>query len=219
MKRNIDYKRKSKVISNGLVEIQRKISLCKWKISQAEQLEYYTGEITNLDWLPYKKEQCKLLEQGYAKLNPDDWKEAYRVNDASYHRTKRLKDRIQKMINKGNCLFLTLTFTNDVLDSTNQETRKKYIKRFLKSNSNYYVANIDYGTKNEREHYHAVIVCDKVNHKDWPYGNLDFKRVRTNQDDSNVKMAKYITKLTNHAIKETCKQNFVIYSRDPKENL
>ncbi len=211
MKRKPNYELKAKVLKNGMVEAQKKLSLTYFKIYQEDKALYETGEIIE-NWKPLNENEIQIYQM-MAKAFPEEWKEAYRVNDASYHRTKRLKDRIQKMITSGSCIFLTLTFRNDVLNSTSQETRKRYIKRALKTMSDKYIANIDYGSKKEREHYHAIVLCDKVSQEQWKYGNLDFERVRIHEEDSSVKIAKYITKLTNHAIKETVMQNRIIYSR------
>jgi len=206
-----NYELKAKVLNNGMVEAQRKLSLTYFKMYQEEKALIENGEIIE-QWKPLNDSEIKTYEM-MAQSFPMEWKEAYRVNDASYKRVKRLKERIKSMITSGSCIFLTLTFKPDVLESTNEDTRKRYVKRALKTMSNNYVANIDYGEKNEREHYHAIVLCDKVSQEQWKYGNLDFERVRTNQEDSPVKIAKYITKLTNHAIKETVKQNRMIYSR------
>lgn len=206
-----NYELKAKVLKNGMVEAQRKLSLTYFKQHQEEVALYENGEIIE-QWKPLNDNEIKIY-QLLAQEFPEEWKEAYRVNDASYHRTKRLKERIKTMITSGSCIFLTLTFRNDVLESTSQETRKRYIKRALKTMSDKYIANIDYGKKNEREHYHAIVLADRVDHTLWKYGNIDFERVRIEQEDSPVKIAKYITKLTNHAIKETVKQNRLIYSR------
>ena len=43
------------------------------------------------------------------------------------------------------------------------------------------------------------------------YGALNGERVRSTNDF--VKLAKYISKLTNHAIKDTCKGSRMIYNR------
>ena len=182
-----------------------------FKQYQEEVALYENGEIIE-QWKPLNENEIQVYKM-MAKAFPEEWKEAYRVNDASYHRTKRLKTKIKAMITSGSCIFLTLTFTDKVLDSTSQETRKRYIKRALKTMSDTYIANIDYGKKNEREHYHAIVLASKVSQDQWKYGNLDYERVRVEQEDSPVKIAKYITKLTNHAIKETVKQNRLIYSR------
>lgn len=111
------------------------------------------------------------------------------------------------MLTRFECVFLTLTFTDKVLNSTTQETRRRYVSRWLKSKSDYYIANIDYGSENEREHYHAIINCRVDN--SWEYGAINFKQI-TNKNEK--ALAKYINKLTNHAIKATTKQNKVIYS-------
>lgn len=211
MKHKPNYELKAKVLSNGMVEIQKKLSLTHFKMYQEQKALYENGEIIE-NWKPLNNSEIEFYKN-IALENPEEWKEACRVNNASYHRTKRLKDRIKTMLTSGSCIFLTLTFRNDVLDSTSEETRKRYVSRALKTMSNNYVANIDYGSKNEREHYHAVVLCDKVSQEQWKYGNLDFERVRTHEEDSPVKIAKYINKLTNHAIKETTKQNRLIYSR------
>ena len=139
-----------------------------------------------------------------------------KIDNASNQRTKRLKKRIASMLLKGNCIFLTITFKDSVLDSTSEQTRKDYVRRFLKSLQCDYIANIDYGSKNEREHYHAIVQKDRVCYKDWSYGNLDFERVRVNGKDyekSKSKLSKYVCKLCNHAIKESTKRCCVMYSR------
>lgn len=206
-----NYELKAKVLENGMVDAQRKLSLTMFKKYQEHKALYENGEIIEC-WKPLNDNQVELY-QSMADAFPLEWKEACRVNDASYHRTKRLKEKIKTMITSGSCIFLTLTFRDDVLQSTTEETRKRYVKRALKTMSEIYIANIDYGSKKEREHYHAIVLCDKVSQAQWKYGNLDYERVRAHEEDSPVKIAKYIAKLTNHAIKETVKQNRMIYSR------
>lgn len=207
-----NYELKAQVISNGLVDIQKKVSLTFFKCNQEVNALNETGEIIEA-WKPMTSETAEYYSLYYKTNYPEEWKEAERVNNASYHRTKRLKTKIENMISSGSCIFLTLTFTNDVLDSTSELTRKRYVARFLKSVATFYIANIDYGKKKQREHYHAIVNCDMVNHELWKYGNIDFERVRVEQEDSPVKIAKYINKLTNHAIKETTQQSRIIYSR------
>lgn len=153
------------------------------------------------------------LEQKWL-TNPQDaimYCEAKKINHASYERANRLRQRISKIIQKDS-LFLTFTFTDKVLSSTSSDTRKQYVRRFLSSFSVPYVANVDFGSKNGREHYHAILQMPKINLTEWKYGALNGKIVRSSTDD--VKLAKYISKLTNHAIKETTKRQAIIYSRD-----
>lgn len=110
-------------------------------------------------------------------------------------------------------MFLTLTFNNKTLNNTSSDTRRKYVRRFLKENCVCYVANKDFGGRNGREHYHAVVlVKGQLNYTNWSYGALNGQKIRLN-GTSNTKLAKYVSKLTNHAIKKTCKRNVLIYSR------
>ena len=76
---------------------------------------------------------------------------------------------------KYHCYFATLTFSEDTLKDTNQATRKTYISRFLKQYTFYYIANIDYGSLNEREHYHAIVLLD-----DHQIEELELAKVRRN---------------------------------------
>lgn len=141
-------------------------------------------------------------------------KECRRINQANFKRIQRLKERIERYVSMGNAIFLTLTFDNNTLDHTCCETRRKYVQRCLKDNSDYYVANIDFGADDRythREHYHALLVCDNFDKKTWPYGFSYCERIH--QTSSELMIAKYIAKLCNHAIKESTKRACYIYSR------
>ena len=69
----------------------------------------------------------------------------------------RLVDHVRFMLQEyENVYFLTLTF-NDYAMGLAPDTRRQKIHRLLSKNCLDYVANIDFGKKKEREHYHAVI--------------------------------------------------------------
>lgn len=140
--------------------------------------------------------------------------EAKRVVASDYRRNTRLKNTLKRYMEQGPCLFLTFTFRQSSLDKTSVPYRRHQVTDFLKKYSNCYVANIDYGGKNGREHYHAFIQCDKVSQSDWKHGNLDWERVRTSSDP--LCMSRYMSKLVNHAVKDTCKRNSLIYSRSER---
>ena len=127
-----------------------------------------------------------------------------------WKRNKRIRQHLEAIISQR-ALFLTLTFTDEVLASTTQATRRKYVSRLLGAFKVPYIANIDFGDSKDyiddkgnarkgtnREHYHAVIQLSKIDHKKWAYGNMDFKRVYNTND---LAMARYLTKLQYHAIK------------------
>ena len=88
---------------------------------------------------------------------------AEKLNKAKYERVKRLKKRIKNML-ACDCLFLTITWSDKKIDlnNTKRETRRKYVQRFLNDLKTNYVANIDFGEKNGREHYHALVMASDI---------------------------------------------------------
>ena len=136
--------------------------------------------------------------------------EAEKINKAYYTRKKRLQTHIENMLNRGTCHFLTVTFKDDVLNSTTPQTRRRYVARFLKSLAPVYIANIDFGAQNGREHYHAIVRSDTADVSSWQYGFTNVQKVRSEKDAA--ALAKYTSKLTNHAIKDTTKGSRLIYS-------
>lgn len=201
----IDYEFKSKVLTEhkDIVRLQKKYS----------REAYLAERIENYDTSAYK-EYCEKISE----LHNDSelwrvWQEAEKINHASYKRNKRLKDRIEQMLWDGDCYFLTLTFSDDTFNRTSDKWRRMSVTYTLKEISDDYVANIDYGEKNGREHYHAVIRSDAVpNLTIWSkFGFYHVQHVRS--DDDFIKLGKYVGKLTNHAIKNTTKGNRIIYSK------
>ena len=239
----IDYLTKSKIIKEDFIlKLSRRASLYNYLIDYNKEDTItdtlkHDFNMFNLCWDNFihdkeafieflKSENCDLDMSFYEYL-----KECEKINHATYERNKRLKDKINKMLLSGHCIFLTLTFNNDILDSTNELTRRKYVSRYLKDLSNKYIANIDFGLKTEREHYHAIIRYDDYVYinktktdsyilmtEKWPYGFINAKDIQFNNeienDNTNTKLAKYINKLTNHAIKETTKRNHLIFSKN-----
>jgi len=150
--------------------------------------------------------------------------EARKINKAYFYRSKRLKERIATMLEEGHCIFCTFNFSDEVLNSTSMETRRRYVARHLKSFNCKYVANIDFGSDKEyidrkgnkrqgtsREHYHALVCIDKLP-MSWSYGHEWLEHVKV-RDKTSKKLALYISKLSNHAIKESTKRSVLIYSR------
>lgn len=148
-------------------------------------------------------------------LSLDDWKRLYDLNHNRYKRVQRLKMRVADLVLNGDGIFLTLTFTDDVLKNTSVETRRKYVTRFLKAQCKTYVANIDFGSKNGREHYHAIVfpIGSSIDLKAWSYGRINAERIHPSDNDI-ARTTKYIAKLTSHAIKDTTGHAYrIIYSR------
>lgn len=195
-----DYAYRAKVIKSGLVD----------KVKNYSWLKYWSAHNN-------KAEFCYELQ--YAELfdKLDDrkaYEEAERVYASEKARNTRLKHRISFMLANYDCVFLTLTFRDDILEKTTPEKRRLYVIRYLKSQYKHYIANIDFGDRYGREHYHAII-CGKVSFSNWKYGAINGKNIR--KCSNPICLGKYINKLTRHAIKQTCKRNHIIYSRSSFE--
>jgi uncharacterized membrane protein len=161
--------------------------------------------------------------------SPGLLKEAEKVSKATHNRNTRLYAHIKAMLTLFPCLFLTLTFTDATLEKCSKDTLRKYVSLYLKSQSKYYVANIDYGKKNDRIHFHAVIVADSIDFTPWhKYGAINAEKIYVSIDkkqkvsncvleNNSQRLGRYISKLTNHAIKETAERNQIIYSHDLKQ--
>lgn len=217
-KKRIDYTFKKKVLDSGLPRLLRQASLKDFHMSNYIEEGIITNDIKK-DVLEGKEDNIKYLDSIYFNYwlegRVEEFNEALKINDAHYHRIKRLNKRVGAMLEDGQCLFLTLTFNDNCLNETTPHDRRVAVTRYLKQYQTKYIANIDYGKTNHREHYHALILIDKVNNETWKkYGNINFKKVRYQNGKSPSKiLAKYIAKLSNHAIKETTKRSTLIYSR------
>ncbi len=187
------------------------LSLKNYRLYQMEQNGVYYPSLENYSYQELENELTNLVNfYGYTTL-----KVANNLNRASYYRTARLKERIREAVASGSAWFITITFSPETLAKTNEKTRRVYVSRWLKSLTPFYVANIDYGKKKGREHYHAVITSDERPPKSWSYGFVDILKVSTTETDTK-RISKYISKLTNHAIKNTTKSKRIIYSRESK---
>lgn len=148
-------------------------------------------------------------------------------------RNNRIFQRVKECILSQNCVFLTLTFNDEVLANTSPETRRKYVSRLLKEQAVNYVANIDYGNAGEekkfidrkgnerintcREHYHAIVALPEGSKRfsmDKWTSNYGFAWAERIPVKDSKKVARYVGKLSLHAIKKNGhKPPRLIYSR------
>lgn len=215
MAKRIDYAFKSYVLKvhNDLLLKQKRASLYEYSLSKlySEGVLLYALRTKKEGYKPYNDLVSYCKENGLM----NELKECSKINHAEYKRTQRLKKRVETMLLNGECVFITLTFNDETLRDTTEKERRVAVSRYLKKYRCLYIANIDYGSKNKREHYHALINCKSIDFKSWrKYGNINAKRVRNKDIESDkTKLSKYIAKLSNHAIKETTKRSCLIYSR------
>lgn len=221
----IDYELKSILLNTDLVYMANKIERYKYLDLHREKYPniYIPSnlDIQLLKMLHFGQEEI-LLNDGQIVNGEYIYQECLKINNSMIKRKIRLENRILNMLFQGKCYFVTLTFSDDVLNNTTPQARKRRVRDFLKENYLEYVANIDYGSKNDREHYHAVCLYKhKFDYSKWY--NKDYpSRFNTQLIKTSVKLdklAEYISILTNHAIKKTTKRQPLIYSKIKKRVL
>ena len=211
------------------------------KTHELEKLAFY-GADRWLELNPSAKAECRYLGEYLSRYGEDSFFFDGITNKNRYARVTRLRDRVSSYVKQDHGYFITLTFRDDVLAETNPTTRRKYIQRWCNKWLNSYVANIDFGGKNGREHYHCIgdgetYLDDKFSFKqasnDWfsRYGAIQIKQIHPvkckvkdmSEEDrykvSITRTCKYVTKLTSHAIKETTGKGWnLLYSSDGCSN-
>lgn len=198
----ISRERRKELIDNKSMELCKQIQYCQ-RYKQ-NYFDFKSGEMV-LD--------VETADNLFFMLKNDkDFSDCLKIIHSDSSRYNRLYKRIMKYFEIGDCLFLTLTFRDDVLESTDKKTRRVYVRRFLKEFSNAFLANIDYGAKTGREHYHALIVYpDPSMLAAWSYGFSNAKRCIYDAE-SGVRLANYILKIANHFVKDSVGSDRLIYS-------
>jgi len=184
-----------------LIEVDRIISLRKRSLEVEEDETHFDAIYDNI-----RKTTNNIKND--SKLDC-----AKRLVESRYKRRKRIEKHCKTLVNSGCALFVTLTFTDKTLNDTTREQRRRIIQRYLKDNCSHYVANVDYGGRYGREHYHAIVSND-INLNDYhKYGAIKVQHIRKSEE-SLEKLSKYISKLTNHALKQDSLDTRLIFSRN-----
>jgi len=197
-----DNEKKSFVIDSGLVPQV----IAKKKELYFDRLKYdFDDEGIQYHYL----DDSEWYDFHITRFSDSDLDCAFCLYESKRKKMIRVRQHIENVVLNNNAVFITLTFRDDVLKTTSPQTRRRYVARYLKSQGLEYVANIDFSPDIEREHYHAVI-CSRVDLKAWKYGFASAEKVRAHKGDME-RLTKYITKLTNHALKVDITR--LIYSR------
>lgn len=182
------------VYNNGLLKIFNLIRIIEKK---SDNNPYY-----------YNKDPNYKLYLGVikkAKLSYNQVKNSYYRH---YGKIKRAKRKIEKILDtEETCLFLTLTFDNNYIEKL--KNKRRSVREYLKTISKNFIANVDYGEKNGRLHYHAII-RGRIESNTWKYGAINFKVINNKCSGA---LSKYILKLARHSLKTTTKAEKIIYSR------
>lgn len=164
----------------------------------------------------------------YCNFDKIELRECFRIYNANHQRKKNGFNELCKWMfaiqntqtyKDFEIVFGTLTFKDKVLDSTSARTRARYITKFLSNQTYHYMANIDFGNKNNREHYHFIAMIEKkMNLSKWKYGGNKVEVVpTTSQDIASVK--NYLMKLNNHSYKESTRQQRILKDRNKESTV
>lgn len=174
---------------------------------------FYVSQIDDiLDSPTYK------ITKNYVEQFPQEViDECYRIINADYKRYQRVVRRVTDILTHNEQpIFITFTFRDDYLESSTELSRRRVIRDFLTSQNCAYIANIDYGKKNGREHYHCILarLLLKTDLRFYynNYGSIDVEKIRFGANSCH-KLSQYIKKLSNHAVKISTKRHALLYSR------
>lgn len=167
----------------------------------------------------------------------ESFERAFHVCRAIYNnhksRSARLRHKIEKWNSIGSLYFLTLTFSPEAMERSSDDSRRQAVRRYLSDLGILFCANVDYGDQNEREHYHAVICSPEDLPGSWKkdkgqmflvspffeswaqsYGYYNLQRIRLDPETCDSRrISKYISKLTNHALKKSASGSRFVCNR------
>lgn len=212
LKNEFYLNQRKELMNNGRYNIYKHQQ--KNKYMYDKYINSYTGELECSEQCYNKIINDKQLIDLYLNYKPLTHLEQViceRTYKASSNRQNRLNKRIKSML-KLNCpvkLFITFTLNNENISKDIKLLRKHISNFFKKNNAVDYVANVDYGKKNGRLHFHAVAVFNsEIDLKAWSLGAINIEHIRI-KDPNNLEpadylqLSRYINKLTNHALKKT----------------
>lgn len=146
-------------------------------------------------------------------LEGQDIQQAINNLNKSYEKmNSRLKKRLEKLLKEEFAYFITFTIAPEYYNELDYNKYLRKIKKALGSASGW-VLNSDYGSENERLHFHAVASFkDQLDYNTileiYTYGSVNFKRIYSKNEKA---LREYLIKTLNHATKQTASK--IHYSR------
>lgn len=137
----------------------------------------------------------------------------------------RLYNRIESMLEYHKYNYFATFTLNEEYINIKENTLIRYSKEFLNNYNTIedFVCNIDYGTDNNRMHVHCVISSNvRINYSEmikiWKRGAIKNRPIIVK---NKYKIGRYITKIGNHAVKDSSNNVFrkkLKYPDKPKVN-
>ena len=112
----LDYKEKQAILTLKLDYIQRRIS--KWYHRELQVIPEENH------FLLYEQKN-KMIKKFNSKYGFNMYQKANALNHARYKRKQRIQQKIEQLVLDGKGSFMTLTFTDNILTTTNELTRRR----------------------------------------------------------------------------------------------
>lgn len=229
---------KAEMLKNGKYSDIRKLDKRLYKDDQMslnQQLNgYMHGEYDDMIDVVGSETVKKMALEDMAmahELDAGELESYLQMKKAKHNQMTKLNKHIDFYIKNGDydLIFATFTFDNNSLEMNFEYRRKKLLKSLKDCPIiDDYILNIDYGKKNEREHYHGLLFVKKgsieykfkKDSKCWYIENMPieynlgfttFQKVGNDEKDFK-KVSSYVSKLSLHALK--VKQKRLIYKTD-----
>lgn len=161
-------------------------------------------------------------------MSYEEYRKIKNFDVSRYHKRKRCSDNFYKIaliakFTNAKMVFGTITLNDDFL-KLNYESQIKNVQRYLKKHFFYSIKNADYGTKNDRLHYHFIgltyeelIDTKKKSHKGrklynikndkWNWAFLPVYEIIPYNTSDKDKISNYLVKLNNHSNKLSIKKS------------
>lgn len=199
---------KNQLIVDGTYKLflECKKNLYLNRIDSNHNLEYYLPTLKDIEVV----KECFKIYNANKQRKKNNWNE---ICKWAFAISKIVSFKDFKIV------FGTLTFKDKVLKNTSQRTRARYVTQFLNKETFHYIANIDFGSKKNREHYHFLaLIKENMNMKNWKHGSNKVQVVPFTKKD--IKSTKnYLLKLNNHSYKESTKQKRILRDRNPNKTI
>lgn len=136
------------------------------------------------------------------------------LNKSYQRRDSRLKKRLESMLQNEYTYFITFTIAPKH-EGLKYNTYLRKIKEAL-ADASEWVLNSDYGSINERLHYHCVATFNaqldyNTINAIYKYGSINYKPIYNTNEKA---IREYLNKTYNHAIKQSAGK--IHFSRNPR---
>lgn len=144
-------------------------------------------------------------------------KEYEKLLNARIQKVGRIKKRLLYLLLRYDYVwFCTFTFSDKYINKS-ERTKRDLIKQILNTHDFKYILNIDYGKKNQRQHFHCILATNidmDVNQffQSFYKGGYSLSIPCKKGVDDLTRLTKYIDKLVNHCIKATTKKQRIVYN-------